>query len=145
MAQERPPLGEQELAVWRWIAERGLVSAREVVEQFAAERELARTTVLTVMERLRKKGYLARRLREGVFVYSSRLPASEVVQGLVRQFVEKMLAGSVSPLVAYLARSRELSEEELADLERLVAELRAGRPPAPPPLSGSDAPDEEER
>ena len=47
------------------------------------------------------------------------------MQGLVRQFVEKTLAGSVSPLVAYLTRNRQLSDEELAELERLVEELRA--------------------
>jgi predicted transcriptional regulator len=121
----QPPLGEQELEVWRFVAERAPVAAREVADQFAEERGLARTTILTVMERLRKKGYLTRRRREGVYEYAPRVPPAEVVQGLVRQFVEKTLAGSVSPLVAYLTRTRQLSEEELAELERLVEELRA--------------------
>jgi predicted transcriptional regulator len=48
-----------------------------------------------------------------------------VVQGLVRRFVEQTLAGSVSPLVAYLGQSRQLSEEELAELQRLVDAVRA--------------------
>jgi predicted transcriptional regulator len=120
-------LGEQELAVWRFVAERAPVSAREVVERFGEERGLARTTVLTVLERLLKKGYLIRRRREGVYQYSPRVPPTEVVQGLVRQFVEKTLAGSVSPLVAYLTQSRGLSDAELAELQRLVEELRAER------------------
>jgi predicted transcriptional regulator len=120
-----PPLGEQELEVWRFVAERAPVSAREVADRFAEERGLARTTILTVMERLRKKGYLVRRRREGVYEYSPRVPPAEVVQGLVRQFVEKTLAGSVSPLVAYLTHSRQLSREEVAELERLVQALRA--------------------
>jgi predicted transcriptional regulator len=123
----QPPLGDQELAVWRFIADHAPVSAREVADRFAEERGLARTTILTVMERLRKKGYLTRRRREGLYEYSPRVPPAEVVQGLVRQFVEKTLAGSVSPLVAYLARTRVLSSEELAELEQLVAELRAGQ------------------
>ena len=46
---------------------------------------------------------------------------------LGRKFVEKTLAGSVSPLVAYLGRARKLSDQELADLQRLVDELKAER------------------
>jgi predicted transcriptional regulator len=121
---ENPTLGEQELEVLRFVADRAPVSAREVAEQFAETQGLARTTVLTVMERLRKKGYLTRKRRQGVFHYSPRVPQSDVLQGLVRQFVEKTLAGSVSPIVAYLVKSRQLSEEELRELQRLVDELR---------------------
>ncbi len=131
MGNDRPTLGEQELEVWRWIADHAPVSAREVADHFADARELARTTVLTVMERLRKKGYLSRRRRDGVYEYASRVPSAEVVQGLVRQFVEKTLAGSVSPLVAYLTRTRQLSEAELADLQRLVDDLKGEREAQP--------------
>jgi predicted transcriptional regulator len=125
---EKPPLGEQELEVWRYVAEHAPVSVRDVAARFAEERGLARTTVLTMMERLRQKGYLTRRRREGVYHYSPRTPAAEVLQGLVRQFVEKTLAGSLSPLVAYLGQARKLSDEELADLQRLVEELKANAP-----------------
>jgi predicted transcriptional regulator len=127
----QPPLGDQELAIWRFIAEHAPVTAREVAEQFVEDHGLARTTVLTVIERLRKKGYLKRSRRQGVYEYSPQQPPGEVVQGLVRQFVEKTLAGSVSPLVAYLTRTRRLSSEELAELERLVEELRAAQKEEP--------------
>jgi predicted transcriptional regulator len=119
-----PPLGELELEVWRYIADHAPVAAREVAARFAEERGLARTTVLTVIERLRQKGYLTRRRHEGVFRYSPRVSPSEVVQGLVRQFVEKTLAGSVSPLVAYLTHNPQLSEEEIAALQQLVEAMR---------------------
>jgi predicted transcriptional regulator len=69
---EQRSLGEQELEVWRFIADHAPVTGRAVVEQFGRERGLARTTVLTVIERLRQKGYLTRRHREGVFHYSPR-------------------------------------------------------------------------
>jgi len=122
---KKPTLGEQELAVLRFIAESAPVAAREVVDKFGGEQELARTTVLTKIERLRKKGYLTRRRLRGVYVYSPRVPQAEVVQGLVRDFVEKTLGGSVSPMLAYLIHTRELSEEELAVLQRLADELES--------------------
>jgi len=116
-------LGEQELVVLRFIAERAPVAAREVIDHFGGEQELARTTILTKIERLRKKGYLTRRRQKGVYVYSPRVPQAEVVQGLVRDFVERTLGGSVSPMVTYLLHTRTLSEEEQAILLRLADEL----------------------
>lgn len=126
MDQEKPNLGEHELEVLRYIGAHGPLAAREVVEAVGPERNLARTTILTVMERLRKKGYLKRkRNREGVFVYSTSEPQAEMMQDLVRQFVEKMLGGAVSPVVAYLASVKRLPEEDLAEMQKLVDELKA--------------------
>ena len=53
--------------------------------------------------------------------------AAHLSQGLVRDFVEKTLGGSVSPLMAYLVHTRRVSEEELGELEELVAQLKADR------------------
>jgi predicted transcriptional regulator len=122
---EKPTLGEQELQVLRYVAERAPVTAREVAERFGEERSVARTTVLTVLERLRKKAYVTRKRREGVYHYSPRVPQAEVVHDLVRHFIEKTLGGSVSPVVAYLATTRQVSDQELAELVQLVDELRA--------------------
>jgi predicted transcriptional regulator len=124
---ERPPLGERELEVLRVVADRAPVSAREVAEQFAEEEGLARTTIVTLLERLRKKGYLTRRRKEGVYRYLPRVSQPEVLQGLVRHFIEKTLGGSISPVFAYLSRSRQLSDEELAELQRVAESLRADK------------------
>ena len=58
-------IGEQELALLRHIADRGSLTVGEASEEFGAPRGLARSTVLTMMERLRGKGHLGRRLAEG--------------------------------------------------------------------------------
>ena len=122
-------IGDQELALLRWVAERGAASVGEVAEGFGAARGLARSTVLTMMERLRGKGHLERRREEGdgVFRYAAQASPAELLQGAVRSFVEKTLAGSVSPVVTYLAERQEVSDEELAELERMVERLQAGR------------------
>lgn len=118
-------IGEQELALLRHVAEQGPLTVGQVAEGFGAPRGLARSTVLTMMERLRQKGHLHRRQVEGVYRYVSPVPAREVLRGAVSAFVERTLAGSVSPFVAYLAESAKVSEEELAELEELVGRLRA--------------------
>jgi len=123
-------IGDQELALLRYVAERGPVSVGQVVEGFGAPRELARSTVLTMMERLRQKGHLDREPAGGVYRYSSPATSGEVLRGAVQSFVEKTLSGSVSPFVAYLTESAEVSDvsdTELAELEELVARLKSRR------------------
>jgi predicted transcriptional regulator len=119
------PVGEQELVVLRWVAEHGPATVGEVVEKFGEPQGLARSTVLTVMERLRAKGHLTRRKVEGVYQYSSRVPLTELLSGVVGDFVSKSLAGSLSPFAAWLSRAEEVSDEELRELEDAVARLKS--------------------
>jgi predicted transcriptional regulator len=107
------------------------VTVREAAEHFARERELARTTVLTILERLRKKGYLERRKAEGIFEYSPSAPKAEVQNALVGEFVRNVLGGSLTPFMAYLSRKDRVSDAELNELKRLVRELdeRQGEEP----------------
>jgi len=120
-------IGEQELALVRYIADRGGVTVGEAADEFGAARSLARSTVLTMMERLRKKGYLARRLDEGVYRYRARASSSDLLKSAVQRFVERNLDGSVSPFLAYLSEGGKVSESELRELEALVARLNANR------------------
>ncbi len=100
---ETQSLGDQELEVLRYVAEHAPISVGEVAAQFGEPRGLARTTILTVMERLRQKGYLTRQKKDNIYRYWPQMPQGEVLKGLVQEFVEKTLAGSLSPFVAYLA------------------------------------------
>jgi predicted transcriptional regulator len=117
-------IGDQELALLRHVAGHGGTTVGEAAEAFGEPRGLARSTVLTMMERLRKKGHLTRRLADGVYRYTAPTPASDVVRGVVRDFVRQTLDGSVSPFVAYLSEDADVSDDELADLEALVKRLQ---------------------
>lgn len=122
MSTKRP--GEQELALLTWLAEHPAITVGEVAERYGADRGLARSTVLTMMERLRKKGHLSRRQVEGVFRYSADAGPEDVLKDAVGTFVSRTLGGSVSPFVAYLSDSADVTPEELAELEQLVARLQ---------------------
>ena len=121
----RKTIGDQELALLQYIDEAGTPSVGEVAVGFGEPRGLARSTVLTMMERLRGKAYLQRRQVEGVYRYSATGEQDSVVQGAVASFVEKTLQGSVSPFVAFMSQKAEVSDSELAELEALVAQLQS--------------------
>lgn len=127
MAPAESTIGEQELALLRHIADREGVSVGEAADEFGVGRGLARSTVLTMMERLRRKGYLSRRMTQGVFRYRACASSAELLKGAVQRFVERSLDGSVSPFLAYLSETAELSEQERQDLERIVARLDAAQ------------------
>ena len=99
----------------------------EAAERFGQPRGLARSTVLTMMERLRRKGHLTRRLVDGVYRYSPRTAPGTAVRQAVQRFVDRTLRGSISPFVSYLAEREELSEADLAELEALITRLHGGR------------------
>ena len=120
----RNKIAGQELDLLQHISDHAPVSVRDVAEGYGIQHELARTTVLTIMERLRKKGFLNRKKSEGVWVYSPAMEKGDLMKGVVKEFFEKTLKGSLSPFVAYLGEDKEVTVEELKQLEQLVNELK---------------------
>ena len=124
-------IGDRELALVQYLTERGPLTVAEAVEGFGARHQWARSTVLTMMERLRAKRYLRRRAVDGVFRYEATRAPGEVLRHTVTAFVERTLGGSVAPFVAYLAERGEVSDRELEELEAAVERLRERREEAP--------------
>lgn len=120
-------IGDQELALLQHVDQCGQASVGELAASFGEPRGLARSTVLTMMERLRAKGYLRRRQLKGIYRYSTATGAAETLRSAVGSFVEKTLSGSVSPFVAWMSEHAEVSDDELAELEALVAQLQSRR------------------
>jgi predicted transcriptional regulator len=116
-------IGRAELQVLNHIQQQHPITVREVADHFARTHGQARTTILNVMTRLCRKGYLVRRRGEGVYRYSPKSEKNHVLRSLVGDFVTRMLNGSVSPFVAYLAEDAQLSETDLHELKALVAQL----------------------
>ena len=121
-------VGDQELALLQYIDEAGPSTVGEVAAAFGEPRGLARSTVLTMMERLRAKSFLERnQAGGGAFRYAPTTQQDEVVHSAIGSFVEKTLQGSVSPFVAWMSERKDISADELAELEALVANLQSKR------------------
>lgn len=125
--KSRKSIGDQELALLQHLSEHGDASVGEVAAAFGEPRGLARSTVLTMMERLRAKAYLRRRHVAGVYRYAPVAQSNDVMRHAVGSFVEKTLQGSLSPFVAWMSERTEVSDHELAELEAMVATLQSKR------------------
>lgn len=124
---EKPTLGEQELELLQFVTDHAPISVRDAATQYGEPRGLARTTILTVMERLRKKGFLVRSKDEKSFEYAPVQGKPQVLRNLVGDFVDKMLGGSLTPFVSYLAESRDLTGDEVAELRDLLNKMESDR------------------
>jgi predicted transcriptional regulator len=83
-----------------WSLEEGNVSAvREIVSR---TRPLAYTTIMTVLDRLVRKGKLTRRKVGRAFVYSPEMSRDAMRHAAVRELVEGLFDGSEAALLAFL-------------------------------------------
>ncbi len=127
MADHKAAFGSTEIEVLRHVGDHHPISVGEAAEYFARTTGQARTTILTIMENLRRKGHLTRRRIGGVYRYSPKIAKHELLQGLIKDFVDKTLGGSVSQFVSFLCEGGPISDYDLDTLKRLVHDLEHGR------------------
>ena len=120
---DQPNLGSLELEVLKVMWDQQPCSVQTVAEVMAERRGLARTTVLTVMQRLHAKGILKRRKRKGVYHFSAAQQPDTTLSKIIASFVDEVLDGSALPFVAYLASSRKLTREQAEALSEIVAKM----------------------
>ncbi len=120
-------IGPAELQILQYITDHHPVTVGEVAEHFAHLKDYARTTVMTIMERLRAKGHLTRKKIGGAYKYSPVVQKHELQRSLVRDFIEKALGGSVQPFVTYLAQDAELTDDEVRELKQVLRDVNARR------------------
>ncbi len=119
----RSPLVNQEMLLLNYLAEHAPISIGEMAESFGKAQGLARTTVLTMMERLRRKGQLTREKVDGIYLYRPSVSRAELQRGLVDDFYRLVLGGSLEPFVSYLSHDARLSKKEVDTLRTLVEQL----------------------
>ena|SRR5579862_760682 len=123
----KPGIGQAESEILRFIADEQSVTVSDVADHIAKTKGHSRNTAMTVMERLRAKGFLERTKADGVFRYSPIASKARVMEGIVQDFVEGVLGGSVSPLVAYLTNRVDVDAAQLKELKQLVERLGEGK------------------
>ena len=102
--------------VWR----RKAATVREVYETLRERRRIAYTTVMTMMNILEGKGYLAKEAEGRAFRYRPTQPERRVLTAMVREFVDRVFDGAARPLLVHLAADTRLSKAERAELRRLI-------------------------
>lgn len=112
-----------ELEIMNVLWETGPASVQTVQGRLPG-RDLAYTTVQTMLNVLHRKRRVNRRLQERAFLYSPLLTRQHAVTQAVGDMIERFFGGSADSLVMNLVETRKLSPEKLADLQKLVEHSR---------------------
>ncbi|MBI3860948.1 MAG: BlaI/MecI/CopY family transcriptional regulator [Planctomycetia bacterium] len=117
----KPQLASLQLAIMRILWQKEAATVAEVRDTLAAEgRELAYTTVATMLAKMERKGQVAHRAGAKAFVYYPALRQEQVSRSMVADLAERLFGGDVPLMVSHLLDGCELSPEELARLKALI-------------------------
>jgi len=113
-------LGETEMEVLQHVWDLDSATVADVHELILTTRQVAYTTVMTVMRNLADKGYLRFEKQGNAYLYSAARKPEDVRGSLLRSLTDKAFRGSPLALVQTLVRSEDLSEDERAAIRRLI-------------------------
>jgi predicted transcriptional regulator len=115
---------QHELLAVAWDGPAAGMTVAEIWQAVADRRGVTRTTVLNLVDRLEKRGWLARALVEGVYRYRPTLDRTAAEARLAVGFMEGYFGGSPTQLVQSLLGSDDVSSADIERLEQLVADAK---------------------
>jgi predicted transcriptional regulator len=114
-------ISELQHAILQVLWDREEATVTQVQEDLAAAgRDLALTTVATLLSRLRRRGLVDHRSQGRHYVYHSAVSQRDVRRSMVQDLADRIFGGEVSAVVSHLLGSEEIDSEELARVKELV-------------------------
>ena len=113
------------MEVLRHVWELEEATVRDVRDRILEDRQLAYTTVMTVMKKLADKGYLTYETDGRAHVYRPARPPGEVRHDLLQAVLRKVFGGSAAALIHNLIEREELSIEDRQRIQSFIAQLPA--------------------
>jgi len=111
-----------ELEIMHVLWDSGPANVQTVQQQLA--RELAYTTVQTMLNILYRKGKVKRTLKERAYFYKPAVSRSQVTGHHLTDIVDRLFGGSAESLVMSLVETKHLTPKKLARLHKLLEENR---------------------
>ena len=117
-------LGDLQLRILQSLWDRPDSSVAEVHTELKPERDLAYTTVATMLRKMEARGLVAHREAGRSFLYRALIAAEDVSRSVSKHLVDQLSSGSLTEAVSHLLTSREVSRDELDPWEKLIKEAK---------------------
>ncbi|MBN8807073.1 MAG: BlaI/MecI/CopY family transcriptional regulator [Sphingomonas sp.] len=118
-------ISDAEHAVMEVLWDKSPLTAQEVAERVPAERDWSANTVKTLLGRLLAKNAIAHEEQGRRYLYRPLVEREDYVAGESRRLIDRLFGGKLTPLVAHLAERDELTAQDIAEIEKLLKELKA--------------------
>jgi predicted transcriptional regulator len=103
-------------------------TVRQVYEILLKRRQIAYTTVMTVLKILEQKGFLKKRQVDRAYLYTPTQPQKQVLGSMVRDFMSRVFDGAAEPLLLHLVEQRQITEKDLDEVRKTIRAARKGKP-----------------
>lgn len=117
-------LGDLQLRILQTLWNRGEATVAGVHADLKPDRDLAYTTVATMLRKMEARSLVEHREEGRTFLYRALLAAEEVNRSVGRHLVERLFEGSLTDAVSHLLASRKVSRQELEQLEKLIQDAK---------------------
>lgn len=124
MKRSLTPLGETEMEVLNHVWDLGEATVKQVRKRILEDREVAYTTIMTVMKNLADKGFLKYRKDGVTYVYSPAQKPESVRSNIITNLMKKAFKGSPKELVQALVNSDDLTSEDLDEIKSMIDNMK---------------------
>jgi predicted transcriptional regulator len=118
-------ISEAEQAVMEALWQRSPLTAQEVCERVCGPRGWSLNTVKTLLSRLVTKQAVTTEPDGKRFLYTPNMARADYLGTESRRLVDRLFGGRAAPLFAHLAQSEALTDEDIAEIEALLKELKS--------------------
>ncbi len=118
-------ISDAEHAVMEVLWRRAPLTAIEVSDALADDRDWSLQTVKTLLGRLLAKNVIAHEEDGRRYLYRPLVEREAYVAGESQRLVDRLFGGKVTPLVAHLAETQSLSDKDIAEIEALLKALKS--------------------
>jgi len=125
--ESSPQISNAEWEVMKVLWDRGPMAARDVYDALPAGHGWAVKTVKTLLSRLVAKGALAYEQVGNAYLYRAAVGREQVIRREVRGFVDRVLDGSLLPMLTYFIHAGDITDEEAEHLESMLKARRKQR------------------
>ncbi len=135
-----PSISESEWSVASVVWNEGGLTASEIADRLPAEIQWKLKTVNTFLARLVAKGVLVVERDARAFRYQAKIPRERCVRAESASFLQRVFGGAAAPLLVHFCETADLSDDEIAELRRILKKKTPASLQDSPRLKGKKSP-----
>ena len=126
---QRPAMSDAERAVMKTLWDDGPRTVREIHRLLQATGLYwTRSTVITLLQRLERKGYVASDKSRFAFVFQAAVSRGEVFHQRLEELAHELAEGDAVPLVLAFAQRHRFTNDEIEQFRRMIDQVGAKKP-----------------
>lgn len=119
-------LAQHQREVMDVVWEMGEATVHQVRDRINEHKNLAYTTILSVMQKLESEGWLKHRAEKRTYVYKPTVSREQAGARSIGQLIDSVFGGKPQLMFEHLLDEGNLSQDDVAELRKLISRKKRG-------------------